>query len=483
MNLKLILNILGVVLIFISFFMLLPIIISSIYKQPDTVSLILSFSITFLTGSFLYLLTRRHGKEELRHRDAFIVVTVSWVAVAFFGSTPYLLSGTFNSFTDAFFESMAGFTTTGSSVLSDIEATPMGILFWRSLTQWIGGMGIILFALAILPMLGTGGMQLFKAEVPEISIDKLKPRIIDTAKALWLIYVGLTGITAIAFLIGGMNLYDAICHAFTTVATGGFSTKDTSIAYFQSPPIEYTASIFMLLAGINYSLYFYLFRKGDFSRLWRNNELRFYLTTITIAMIIVTMATWGSSYDSLSESFRYSVFQSISLMTTTGYTTADYEKWSSLAQMTLIVIMFFGAMIGSTTGGIKQVRILLMFKQGYREIYQLIHPHAVTALKLDDRLLTKEVLGSIWGFAFLFIFVCAIAVIGISATGMDIITSATTVISAMCNVGPAFGEAGPAKNYASIPDAGKWILLFCMLIGRLEIYTVLILFVPHFWRR
>ncbi len=482
MNFKLILNIVSIVLIFTSLFMLFPVIVSLIYGQQDIVPLVKSFLITLLSGILLYFLTRAHKKEELKHRDAFIVVTLSWLAVAFFGAVPYILAGTFHSFTDAYFESMAGFTTTGASALRDIEVVPMGILFWRSLTQWIGGMGIILFAIAILPLLGTGGMQLFKAEVPEINVDKLKPRIIDTAKALWFIYVGLTSIATALYMAGGMNLYDALCHAFTTMATGGFSTKNTSIAHFESPFIEYTASIFMLLAGVNYSLYFYVFR-GDVKRLWKNNEFRFYLVVALIATIIITLNIWKSSYDSLSDSIRYAFFQVASIMTTTGYATADFEKWSSFSQVTLVVLMFFGGMIGSTGGGIKQVRMLLMLKHGYREMYQLIHPRAVTSLKLDDKFLTKEMLGSIWGFVFLFIFVCAIATIGMAATGMDIITSASTVISAMCNVGPALGEAGPAENYASIPDAGKWILIFCMLTGRLEIYTVLIFFVPQFWKK
>lgn len=482
MNLKLILNIVGVVLIFMSLFMILPVAVSLIYSQTDTIPLLTSLIITLASGTALYILTRKYGREELRHRDAFSVVTISWLAVAFFGAIPYLLTGTFHSFTDAYFESMAGFTTTGSSVLKDIESVPMGILFWRSLTQWIGGMGIILFALAILPMLGTGGMQLFKAEVPEISVDKLKPRIVDTAKALWFIYVGLTSILTALYLAGGMDLYNAVCHSFTTMATGGFSTKNASIAHFQSPFIEYTTSIFMFLAGINYSLYFYVFR-GNAGRLWRSSEFRFYLAVTLAASVIIAVDIWNSSQSSIAESFRYSLFQVTSIMTTTGYATADFEKWSFFAQILLVILMLFGGMIGSTGGGIKQVRMLLMLKQGYREMFQLIHPRAVTSLKLDEKFLTKELLGSIWGFVFLFIFICSIATIGMAATGTDIITSATTVISAMCNVGPALGSAGPAENYASIPDAGKWILTFCMLIGRLEVYTVLILFVPHFWKK
>ena len=482
MNFRLIANVISIALVIISCFMVLPIIISFIYKQSDTIPLAVSFFITFVAGASIYLITRKHKMEEIRHRDAFIIVTFTWITVSFFGSIPFMLTGTLHSFTDAFFESMAGFTTTGASVLTDIEASPKGLLFWRSMTQWIGGMGIIVFALAILPLLGTGGMQLFKAEVPEISVDKLRPRIIDTAKSLWFIYVTLTAADALLLTASGMNVYDALCHAFTTMATGGFSTKNDSITHFQNPSIEYITSIFMFCAGINYSLYFYVF-KGKLSNLWKSNEFRFYLSVVAIATLLITINTWIESFKSLFDSFRYSLFQVISLMTTTGYTTADYELWSPFAQTTLIVIMFFGGMIGSTGGGMKQVRILLMLKQGYREIYQLIHPRAVTSVKLDEKFLDKEILGSIWGLVFLFLGVCVIATIAIAATGIDIISSVTTVISATCNVGPAFGIAGPTDNYASIPSAGKWILIFCMLTGRLEVYTVLILFVPRFWRK
>jgi len=343
-------------------------------------------------------------------------------------------------------------------------------------------MGIILFVLAILPLLGTGGMQLFKAEVPEISVDKLRPRIIDTAKSLWFIYTGFTLIMTAFYMAGGMNLFDAVCHGFTTISTGGFSTKNASIAHFKSPLIEYAASIFMFLSGVNFALYFYLLR-GNIAKLYKSSEFRFYLTIVSIVIIIMTIANIHSTYDSFSDSFRYSVFQVISVITTTGFASADYALWSSFAQIVILIIMFFGGMIGSTSGGIKQVRMLLTLKHGYREMYQLIHPRAVTSLKLDEKFLTKEILGSIWGFVFLFIFIFSIASAAMAATGVDLITSISTVVSAMSNVGPALGDAGPASNYSSISLAGKWILIFCMLAGRLEIYTVLILFLPQFWKK
>lgn len=481
MNTGLILYITSITVIFESIFMLLPIIVSFIYGGQDLQSLLVSFLITSFFGLSTYQLTKRYKKEELRHREAFFTVTLSWVVATAFATLPYLLSDSLNSFTDAYFEAMAGFTTTGSSVIKDVEIIPKGVLFWRSLTQWMGGMGIILFAIAVLPVLGAGGMQLFKAEVPEISVDKLRPRIIDTAKALWFIYAGLTVLCFSIYMAGGMGVYDSINHAFTTMATGGFSTKNASIAYYKSPTIEFSSSLFMFLAGVNYSLYFYAFR-GNLSRLWRNSEFRFYLFLTVTATFLITFNLKSYGF-SIIDSFRLALFQVTSIMTTTGYASTDFEKWPPLSLIILITIMFAGGMIGSTGGGIKQVRIMLTLKQGYREIYQLIHPRAITTLKLDDRILSKEILGSIWGFFFLFIFIWVIATMGMAATGADIITSTSTVISAMCNVGPALGEAGPSENYSSLHVASKWILIFCMLTGRLELYTVLILFIPRFWKK
>jgi trk system potassium uptake protein TrkH len=482
MNFPLILNLTGTVLVLISLFMLSPVVVSIVYSQSDLQPLVVSSFLTLMSGAVLYFFTRHRGKEELRHRDVFGVVTISWLAVSFFGCLPYILSGSLSSFTDAYFEAIAGFTTTGATVITDIEALPKGILFWRSLTQWVGGMGIILFALAILPFLSAGGMQLFKAEVPEITVDRLRPRIIDTAKALWYIYASLTATAVVFYIIGGMDVYDAVCHAFTTLATGGFSTKNASIAYFKSPFIDTVCTVFMFLAGVNYSLYFYAF-KGDVSRFWKSTEFKFYLTVTLAAIVFIAFSTFGTLYASVFESLRYASFQAVSIMTTTGYTTADYERWAPFARMLIVVLMFFGGMIGSTGGGMKQVRVLLMLKQCYRELYQLIHPHAVTTVKLDGKSLRKEVLGSIWGFLFLFLIICVVATLVMTALGVDMVTSASTVVSAMSNVGPALGDAGPTDNYSSLPMAGKWILAFCMLAGRLEIYTVIILFVPRFWKK
>lgn len=482
MNWRAIINTTGVVVLIVSLFMLFPLVISFFLKDGDILPILYSFLISAFSGGLLFLTTRVYRKEELRHRDGFIIVTISWFAAALFGALPFLLSGTFASFTDAYFESVAGFTTTGASVLSNIEGAPGGILFWRSLIQWIGGMGIVLFFLAISPMLGGGGMQLFKAEVPEITMDKLRPRLIDTAKSLWYIYISLTALAAILFILGGMSLYDSVCHAFTTLATGGFSTKNTSMAYFNSPYIDMVTTVFMFLAGVNYTLYFYAL-KGDMSRFARSNEFRFYLKLTFVAVIFTAFVLWHNDNYTFINSLRYASFQVTSIMTTTGYSTANYETWPVFTHVLLVVLMFLGGMIGSTSGGMKQVRILLMFRQAYRELYHLIHPRAVTVLKLDTKHVPKEILGSIWGFLFLYLIIWVAATLGLSILGVDMITASTTAVSALSNVGPALGTAGPAENYASMPFLAKWILIFCMIAGRLEVYTVIILFVPHFWKK
>ncbi len=482
MHYRLIANFLGITLAIIGLFMALAALVSFLYAEREASRILLASMITLTVAAGVYAVSRRRLREEIRYRDAFLIVTLTWSVMSLFSTIPYLLTGTFVSFTDAYFESMSGFTTTGASVLTDIEAISKGVLFWRALTHWIGGMGIIVLALAVLPMLGGGGMQLFKAEVPELSVDRLQPRILDTAKALWIIYVGLTAANALLYLSGGMDLFDAVCHAFATLATGGFSTKNASIGHYQSAFIDYVAVVFMFLAGVNFSLYFLVLKRKPL-RVFQNAEFRFYGSVVLIATLFLGWSVWAAGLYPAADAVRFAMFQAVAIVTTTGFATADYEKWPVFGQMILVMLMFFGGMIGSTGGGIKQIRVLIILKQGYRELFQLIHPRAVISLKLDDRYLTKELLGGIWGFFFLFLSVAAVAMLAMTAVGVDIVTSASTVISAICNVGPALGEAGPADNYAGLPSTAKWILSFCMLTGRLEVYTVLILFIPAFWRR
>lgn len=482
MNLGIIIYIVSLSTIILSFFLLLSTGVAYFYKTFEFYKFLLSFFITFFTGILGCFFTRKFRYEELRHREAFATVTFTWITAAFFGSLPYLFTGTLESFTDAYFEAMSGFTTTGATVIADVESLSKGILFWRSITQWIGGMGIIVFALAVLPFLGTGGMQLFKAEVPGITVDKLKPRIVDTAKILWFIYVGITALIVILYKFCGMSLYDAICHAFTTISTGGFSTKNNSLSGFNNPFLEYVVGFCMILGSINFTLYYFL-SKGDFEKIFKNSELRFYFFLLLILIILVSLSLKLTTYKTFEESIRYTFFQIISIITTTGYTTADYEKWNFFSQIIILFIMFCGGMIGSTAGGIKEIRIHLMFKQIYKEFYHLIHPRAIIYIKVEDKILSKEILESIWTFIFLALIIWILSSIILAASGLDIITSLSSVASALNNVGPALGKAGPIETYAFFPNLAKWILIFCMLIGRLEYYTVLVLFIPALWKK
>jgi trk system potassium uptake protein TrkH len=350
MNIPVIIHLLGSVLVIISAFMLSGVAVSAIYRQPDLNAMAISVAIALVSGLVMYYSTIGYKRDSMRNRDVFGGVTLCWLAISFFGSLPYMLSGSVDTFTNAYFEAVAGFTTTGATVINDIESMPMGVLYWRHLTQWIGGMGIILFALAVLPFLGSGGLQLFKAEVPKITVDRLRPRIIDTAKVLWAIYVFLTFSAFVLYALGGMSAYDALCHSFTTLATGGFSTKNSSIAHFGSAYIDTIAIVFMFLAGVNYSLYFHALR-GRLGRFWESGEFRFYISVTLLAVTLITWSEFGDTYGSLSESLRYSAFQAVSIMTGTGYTTADYEVWRHFSQILLVILMFFGGMIGSTSGG------------------------------------------------------------------------------------------------------------------------------------
>jgi trk system potassium uptake protein TrkH len=393
-----------------------------------------------------------------------------------------LFAGSIGHITDAYFESISGFTTTGASILSDIESLPEGILFWRSLTQWMGGMGIIVLSIAILPFLGVGGMQLYKAEIPSPVVDKLQPRISETAKTLWKVYLFIT-LLEIGFLfVGGMPLFDSICHAFSTMPTGGFSTQSASIAQYNSTYFEGVITFFMILAGVNFSLHF-KFLKGDFRVFGRDPECRVFLSILAILILLVTLNIYGTVYHSMGNAFRHATFQVTSIITTTGFITGNYANWPGLSQIILLLCMFIGAMAGSTGGAIKVMRIILLVKHGYQEIFRLIHPHAVRSIKLGGKPVPAEVLNSIGGFFILYLGLFILAVIIMSAIGLDIVTSFASVAATIGNVGPGFGLVGPVKNYLSIPDLGKWALIFCMLLGRLEIYTVIILLAPAYWRK
>jgi len=378
---------------------------------------------------------------------------------------------------------MSGFTTTGSTILIHIEELPQSLLFWRALSHWLGGMGIIVLSLAILPMLGVGGMQLFKAEVPGPTTDRLKPRIQDTATMLWGVYLLLTALETLLLMLGGMTFFDAICHAFATLATGGFSTRDASIAAFDSAYIDGVMTLFMFLAGVNFTLHFQALR-GRLRDFHRNEEFRCYLGITLFATLLLLIFNWsGGIYQGLGANLRYSLFQVTSILTTTGFGTADYEIWPVITQYTLLLLMFIGGCAGSTGGGIKVARILLLFKHAQVQLFRLIHPRAVRLVKLGNRPVDREVLQAILGFFALFIGIFVIASLLMAACGMDLVSGAAAVIACLANIGPGLGSVGPTDNYAHVPVVGKGILIFCMLMGRLELFTVLVLLFPSFWRK
>jgi trk system potassium uptake protein TrkH len=442
---------------------------------------ILYSALISLAAGSLGLIGIKKG-TDLRPKEGFAVVAFGWISFAAFGSLPYVLTGAIPNYTNAFFETMSGFTTTGATILTDVESLPHGVLFWRSLTHWIGGMGIIVMSIAILPFLGIGGMQLFKAEVPGPVADKLKPRITETAKILWGIYILISAAEVLLLLAGGMNIFDSLCHTFGTMATGGYSTKNASIGHYNSAFIDYVIILFMLIAGTNFSLHYRAFT-GDFKTMFKNPEFKFYLLIIGVATFVISLDTYFNVYNNLAETIRYTLFQVISIMTTTGYGTADYEQWSVSSQIILFALMFIGGSAGSTGGGIKVMRILLLLKFAYSEIIRLIHPNAVLPVKLGKHTVDKKIIMNIVGSFVVFALITVAGTIIMSFFGMDIQTSFGIVAATINNIGPGLGNVGPTDNYAFVPQAGKWILTFFMILGRLEIFTIMILLIPSFWKK
>lgn len=465
---------------FLAASMLLPIPVSLYYGGNDYIALLISAGITFTGGVTGYKLTRFH--EDLRAKEGFAIVTFGWLIFSLFGSLPFYLSGAIPSFTNAFFETISGFTTTGATILTDIEALPHGLHLWRSLTHWIGGMGIIVLSLAILPFLGVGGMQLFKAEVPGPVADKLTPRVTETAKILWGVYVLITVIEMGLLMLGGMGVFDAVCHALATMATGGYSTRNASVGAYDSAYIDYVITFFMFVAGVNFSLH-YRFLRGDFWAYWRNKEFRYFVAIIAIAIAIISLDTYINIYGSLTETFRFVSFQVLAITSTTGFGTADYEQWSFNSQFVLFLLMFMGGCAGSTSGGMKVMRIYLLVKFVQTEIVRLIHPHAIVSVRLNNEVIPRDVAMNILGFFILFMFIFAAGVFSLTALGVDLLTSLGAVIACLGNIGPGLNLVGPTDNYDHLPELGKWLLSFFMLIGRLELFTVVVLFSPSYWRK
>lgn len=452
------------------------------YSSDDIIPLLISGLITSLFGVLLWFLTRKTDTTDIGKREGYLVVSLGWLAMSLFGAIPFVLHGAIPGYTDAFFETMSGFTTTGASILTDIESVPAGLLFWRSLTQWLGGMGIIVLSLAILPLLGIGGMQLFSAEVPGITKDKFHPRVKETAKRLWGIYVILTGTQVVLLLIGGLNLFDSINHAFTTMATGGFSTKNASTAYFTSPFVQYVFIIFMFFAGMNFTLHYFALHM-KFGSFKRNTEFKFYAIFILVAAAIIMFIHNPHHSFHFEESFRQTLFHVVSLVTTTGYVSSDYENWAPFSRMIFFVLLFIGGCAGSTGGGIKFARHYLLLRNGLLELKRLLHPRAVIPVRFNGKAVSQEIILNVQAFFILYILLFVAGSVLLSLLGLDFLTAAGAVATCIGNVGPGIGAVGPVNNFADLPGLSKWILSFFMLVGRLELFTVLILFSPSFWKR
>ena len=482
MRWRYILNIIGILTFFFGLTMVIPLLVGLYYRDQSTIPLLKSMGITAIAGSGLYYIFRSEKAEVISQREGMAIVAVGWTAVGVFGALPFYFGNGFTGFVDAVFESVSGFTTTGASILTNIEIVSKGLLFWRSFIQWLGGMGIIVLSVAILPFIGVGGMQLYKAEVPTPVPDKLKPRIRDTAMVLWKVYALISLVQALLLMAGGMNLFDALCHTFTTMPTGGFSTKNASIAHYNSVYFDCVFIFFMLMAGINFSLHYQLLR-GKPLIFWQDSECRFFLVTVLLLIMLVSFDVYGSVYKTFGAALRYGSFQVVSIITTTGYATADYERWPAMSQLILLLCMFFGASAGSTGGGMKCLRIMLCFKYCYRELFSLIHPHAVTQIKISNKAVPDDVLRSVVGFLALYVALFALSSVALAGMGVDFKTSFAAVAASIGNIGPGFGMVGPVGNYAQIPILGKWLLVWCMLLGRLEIFTVIIMIVPEFWRK
>lgn len=493
LNTKIIFYFMGLLLACNGGFMLLSALFSWFYD--DGVTLELSFTGVFvlLVGVLLMYVTKDHQKE-IKKRDGYIIVSLGWLFMTFSGMLPYLFTGTIPEVTDAFFETMSGYTTTGSTILNDVESLPEGILFWRSITNWIGGMGFIVLAVAILPLLGIGGMQLFAAEAPGPSADKLHPRITDTAKRLWFIYFGYSAACTLFLNLAGMSFFDAINHAMSAVSTGGFSTKNMSMAYWNDNPlIQYICIIFMFLGGTNFVLSYYAF-KGKLANVIRDHEFKFYfmltcLISLIAGLIILFKADVSlSSYHPMvlgttESAFRHALFQVVSVITTTGFVSADFSSWTPFLSIVFFGLMFVGGSAGSTSGGVKIVRHLLMIRNGILEFKRALHPNAIIPVRYNGRTIQEPIIYNILGFFIIYMLMFIIGSLVLGMLGLDFVSAVSGAATTLGNVGPGLGVLSPLATFDVLPDLGKWWCSFLMLLGRLELFTVLILFTPYFWKR
>jgi trk system potassium uptake protein TrkH len=482
MQLSIVAKTIGLLLMVFSFAQVPPLVVDLIYTEGEYISFLYSFLLTVLGGLVLWW-PFREVKKDFRLREGVLIVVCFWIVLSLFGTLPFLITDSISklSFSDAFFESMSGLTTTGATVLSQLDDLPKSILFYRQQLQWLGGMGIIVLAVAVLPLLGVGGMELYHAESSGIAKDRLTPKLRNTAIALWKIYVSLTVLCAIGYFFSGMSIFDAISHSFSTVAIGGFSTHDGSIGYFNSPAIEMIAMFFMFLAGINFSLHFLAWNNRSLSDYIKDSEFKTYSMVLICSTIIVIAAlSFNSQYESSSETLRHSLFQTISIATTTGFTSQNFSSWPAAIPVFLIMMSFIGACVGSTGGGIKVVRILVMFRLGMKEIHKFIRPNAQVSVKLNKSSINEKALVSVLGFFSLYAISFFLILMLLMFAGLDQVTAYSATAATMNNLGPGLGDV--AQNYGSLGEVAKWILSFSMLIGRLEVLTIIAIFHKAFWR-
>lgn len=474
---------LGIFLFPFSLIMSLPLLLSALTDLRDAPAFIKALSITLLVASVLFLFGRNHPRRELKLREAIFLVLLVWLSVCLFGALPFYFSSSYSSFIDALFESVSGFTTTGATVLSDVEVLSISLHLWRSLSQWLGGMGIILLGIAVLPLIAGGGNNLYKSEFSGAGEDRLHPRLLQTARSLWKIYVSLTLVEFLLLMIAGMGSFDALCHAFTTIATGGFSTRTASIAAFNSAYIEYIVIVFMFLAGISFIQHFRLWLRHVPLKVLRDAELRLYMAIIFVATILVFFSTFSHADSDAEALFRSSLFQVISILTTTGFVTTDYSIWPSFLYVLLLLLMISGGCAGSTAGGLKIRRLLVFGKLLQREFQRRVEPQGVFIVRNENGTITDPILFGLVGLIFLALMLVGLSTLLVAASGEDLFTAFSAVISCTFNVGPGFGNVGPVDNYGALSSLAKAILSFCMIAGRLEFYTVFVVMTAAFWRR
>lgn len=480
MNFRVVSKVLGMLLVCEALLMLPSLAVSTYYKGDDVTAFALSILITGLAGVPLTFI--KTGKRSMYARDGFAIVALGWILLSFFGSLPFVISGVIPSFIDGFFEASSGFTTTGASILTHLEDLPKGILFWRSFTHWVGGMGVIVLTLAILPSAGAGAMQMLKAESPGPTPGKIVPRVAETAKILYGIYIVITIVEIILLKMAGLSLFDSAIHTFGTVGTGGFSNMNSSVGSYNNIPVEIIITIFTFICGANFTLYYQML-KGDLKAPFKDEEFRFYSGVVIISIILITINLYGNVFNSIWESLRHSSFQVVTIISTTGYASTNTETWGMFSKIILFMLMFVGGCAGSTSGAIKNVRFLLLFKVMKRELLQIIHPKAVYSVRFGSRVVDERTISEVLGFFFMYIIIFIVAVLAVSLDNLDWATTITSVAATLGNVGPGFGVVGAVGNYSSLSYFSKLVLSMCMIIGRLEIYPILLLGVPSFWKR